>query len=81
MMVTDALFPPKNHEAIGCHGNQCLKVLSWTIPDLPAEFGGDLSTNDGVDSKRTNGRTNPNYSMMMLELCHAKTGLKISSCY
>ena len=57
MMVRNAFFPPQTCETDGCHGNQCHKVLSLTIPDLHAEFGRDRSTNPGVDSKRTNGQT------------------------
>ncbi len=57
MMVRNALFLPQAPEADGCHGNQCHKVLSLTVPDLPAEFGRDRSTNGGGDSKRTNGQT------------------------
>ncbi len=70
-MVRNTIFWPLHHEANGCHGNRCHKVLSLTIPDPPAEFGHDRSINDGVDSKRTNGRTNPNYSMMITPLMYS----------
>ncbi len=32
-------------------------MVCWTIPDLPAEFGRNRSTNHGVDDKQTNGQT------------------------
>ncbi len=41
------------------------------IPDVPAKFGCDPSINRGVDAERTNrqtnGRTNPNYSMILVK--------------
>ncbi len=49
----------------GCHGNRYHKLLSLPAPDLSTEFGDPRSRTDGVDSKRTNRRTHPNYSTMI----------------
>ncbi len=40
--------------------------------DLPTEFGRDRFINHGVDAEQTNGRTNPNYSMILMDVknCH-----------
>ncbi len=46
------------------HWYQYTRFLNWHISDLPAEFGRARSTNGRVDSKGTNGQTNPNYGMM-----------------
>ncbi len=58
-------FQPPTHEPDGCHGNRWPYILSWPIPDLPAEFGRDRSRNGGGVAERTNGRTNLNYSMII----------------
>ncbi len=63
-MIRNALFRLLTHESNGCYGNQYDKLLSWPAPDLSAKFGRNRLTNPGVDSKRTNRRTNPNYSMI-----------------
>ncbi len=60
-------FQPPTHEPDGCHGNRWSYILSWPISDLPAEFGRDRSRNGGGVVERTNRRTNPNYSMIIIE--------------
>ncbi len=37
---------------------------------LPTEFGVDRSKNGGVVSRQTDGRTNPNYSMIYSYIVH-----------
>ncbi len=39
-----------------------------STPDIPAKFGRDRSVNAGGDVEQTNGRTNPNYSMIVSSL-------------
>ena len=38
-------------------------IMTFTVK-CETKFGHDRPTNTGVDSKRTNGQTNPNYSMI-----------------